>query len=338
MRPMNQRKMLFLYPENLSAHDFKRLKDMMNLSKSLYYIINEVNDFIKRIYDNYLVHDTESLPIVECSPVSDYSKLVNEFHNVRICLVKHNDVDYSSSYDKVVRMYENNQQDISHLISLTIDSNVTNSNIQWNYDVKDKFDVNIVTNIDQLVVVLVSIMMDIILYRHFNLSKSLEKRKAFSILKRDYILDIYRSNDLQKIYQNSSSNLRKTKYLSICYPKILSYYNSRDIKLDEVVNELISDYWDLINTLLFLEIKLQENYVMYDIEGQYKKYPKDIQMQISDVIPNFCSTQNIKLPLLLAIKKESSENKDCHIIRSTDDFFPLYEDEFNYYKLDVIEV
>ena len=53
MKPMDQRKMLFLYPENLESHDLKKIKDMLNLSKSLNFIINEVNDFIKRIYDNY---------------------------------------------------------------------------------------------------------------------------------------------------------------------------------------------------------------------------------------------------------------------------------------------
>ena len=173
MKPMDQRKMLFLYPENLESHDLKKIKDMLNLSKSLNFIINEVNDFIKRIYDNYLVNEAEAFPIVECSPVSDYRKLVNEFHNVRICLIKHNNVDYSSAYDSVVKMYKSNQQDISHLISLTIDSNVSDNNIQWKCDTKDKYDVNIVTNINQLVVVLVSIMMDIILYRHFNLSNQL---------------------------------------------------------------------------------------------------------------------------------------------------------------------
>lgn len=336
MKSINQRKMLFLYPEELETHDLRKIKDMLNLTTSLNFIMNEVNDFIKKIYDNYLANDAEAFPIVECSPVSNYGRLIKEFHNVRICLVKHNNVDYSSSYDGVVKMYKDNQQDISHLISLTIDSNVSDNNIQWNYDERDKYDVNIVTNMNQLVIVLVSIMMDIILYRYFNLSDRLEKRKSFSILKRDHIIDKFGNSDLQRFYKVSSNDLRKTKYLSICYPDMVSFFNSKDKELEEVVNDLINEYWKLICALLFFKIPLNDNYVMLDTEGRLKKYSKDIQMQISDVIPCFCNNQNIKLPSLLAIKKDSSEPKDCHIIKTKEDFLFLCEDEFNYYKLDII--
>lgn len=338
MRFINQRKMLFLYPENLSSRSLKEIKDIMYLSENLNFIVNEVNDFVKKISDKYLSKVTAPLPKVECLPVSDFYKLVNEFHNVRICLIKHNNVDYSSSYDKVVKAYENNQQDISHLISLTINSNIRDDNICWNFNKKDSFDVNIETNLNQLAMVLISIMMDIILYRHFNLSDALSKRKNFSALKRDYIININKNSDLQKYYKNSFNELKKTNYLSICYPKIFLFYTLKCITLDTLMSDLINDYWELIKHLLFYNIKLQDNYVMYDLENQYKEFPKDVQMQISDVIPSFCSYQNVRLPLLLAVKKESLESKDCHIVDTIDKFLNLCEDEFNYYKLDIIEV
>lgn len=338
MRTNDQRKMLFLYPENLSSHDLKKLKDIYSLSEDLAYIINEVNDFIKVIYDKYLTKTVKSVPKVECSSVSNHSILINQFHNVRICLVKHNDVDYSSSYDKVIKMYESNEQDISHLISLTIDSNIKDNCIKWNYDEKSKFDVNIETNLSQLNIVLISIMMDIILYRHFNLSETLKKRKEFSILKRNYIIDINKSNDIQKIYKSSLTELQKMKYLSICYPRVFAFFTIGNIELDDLVKVLINNYWKLITQTIFLNINLQNNYIMYDKENEYKNFPKDIQIQISDIIPKFCYTNNAKLPLQLAIKKESSKEEDCYMIKSMDDFLRLREDEFNYFNLNVIGV
>ena len=253
MKPINERKMLFLYPPNLEVRDIKKIKDMMNLSTNLNYITNEVNDIVRKINDCYLIKSMQSLPKVECSSVTDKAKLVNEFHNVRICLVKYNNVDYSSSYDEVIKMYKGGQQDISHLISLTIDSNI--SDICWNNDKKEEFDVNIETNLDQLKIVLISIMMDIILYRHFNLSSDLRKRKEFSIIKRNYILDTYKNNGTQKVYHNTQNELRNTQYLSICYPKIFSYFNShfnlKEMDLDALISELVTDYWTLITKLLY---------------------------------------------------------------------------------------
>ena len=336
MKHMDQRKMLFLYPPNLEVRDIKKVKDMMTLSSNLNFIINEVNDFIRRINDSYLIKRMQSLPKVECSPVSDNAKLINEFQNVRICLVKYNNVDYSSSYDKIIKMYRNGQQDISHLISLTIDSGI--SEIRWNNDPKREFDANIETNLNKLKIVLISIMMDIILYRHFNLSSDLVKRKEFSIIKRDYVLDVYKNNGVQKVYQNNQNELRNTQYLSLCFPRVSSYLNLHNIEPDRLISELITDYWKLITQFLFINIELRDNYIMYDGENRYKSFSKDIQLQISDVIPDYCNSHKVGLPLLVAIKKDSNNMEDCHIIKTIEDFICLSEDDFNFFNLNNIEV
>lgn len=202
---MSQRKLLFLYPETLTNCTLLELDEIMKLSEDLDYIANDVNEFVKDVTETYLTKETTLLPKIECLPVSDFKKMLTEFHDVRVCLVKYNDVDYSSCYTDIVKTYHNNQQDISHLISLTIDTSIKDNEIFWNNDCENNFDVNVKTNLNQLNVVLTSIIMDIIFYRYFKLSDDLTQRKSFSELKRDYILALDVNTTIKEKYGNNIS-------------------------------------------------------------------------------------------------------------------------------------
>lgn len=337
MNQNNQRKMLFLYPEDLVSYSLQDLRSVLRLTSNLNFIANEVNDFVREICEKHLTGNMNCLPKVECLPISDYAKIINEFHNVRICLVKFNNVDYSSCYTEVINNYKQNEQDISHLISLSIDS-CSKTTIKWTPDTTNQFDINITTNQNQLKIILCSIMMDIILYRHFNLSHDLSARKNFSLLKRDYIINLNEFNKkrIHKYYGSTSSELSKAKYLSLSYPNVLDYFTNQHTNISQLAYSLVDDYWKLIQNTLFIDLDLDEKYIMFDTGNKYDMLPREIQRQISDVIPTFCKSKKLELPLLLAIRKNSFQTTDCYVIKDINCFLNL-KTEFNYYKLEFIK-
>ncbi len=334
MTEKNQRKMLFLYPNELKTDDLKNIRSIMRLSPDLKEIVNSVNHFIKQISEK--IGETQCPSKIQCTSVSNYEKVVTEYHNIRLCLVQHNDIKYNNIYNKIIDAYKHNSSDISHLISLSITSHKykLGEKTKWKYDPQKDFDINIETHLNYLEYILSSIMLDIIFYRYFKLSNNLSERKKFSKEKKDYILNLkYNDNKIiQKYYGSNITELNKTSYLSLSYPLVLEHCCNNSISLDDLIHFLLEDYWNLIIKTLFVEIELLENYTMFDPNNQYSKFDKTVRMQISDVIPAFCKQNNVDFPSLVAIKKGSVELSDCYFVEDSSVFLAL-NGSFNYFKL-----
>lgn len=263
---MENRTVLFLYPELNSVDDAEQ-NAIIRIISDLKLVINGANRQIKKILQqegnfSYI----RCLPNIEMEEANKHPFGQNiEF--VRVCVIGHNNKNYENSYNDICTKYANNTLDISHLIGLRINSDL--ENVCFSKPNESPFDVIVESNIEDLVALLISIMLDTSLYHYFSLNNDIKYRKKFSEIKMDCIKKDMKIEDYGQVIDSTS-----IKYLPFSYPYIkqysLSIENQQDSSAEMIINSLIKQY--------FLFIK---NYACTHLEYNAKKEAKNPYIKMS---------------------------------------------------------
>lgn len=312
------RKMVFLYSNDCIGEKATTLDHDLNL------ITRSVNRHLNQINRSFEINnERKMIPVVECKSISDFEDEVTEYQNIRICLTKVNGEDYSKNYQKIIESFERTTE-ISHLISLSIEQCQT---VKWQSDEAGNFDCKIELSLDKLENVLISIMLDMMLYKYFNLSSDIAERKRFSILKKDYILKQCRN--LESVFANSRQGIENSKYLS------LSYYKFVEMKIDEfnkvdfnTILIFIKTYWNLITDSIFKKIELREGAIK-DIR-KLESYSIKEKKQIDYIVKYFNQNSNTNL---FAIEKDSVNPEDIIEINDYKSFALMNNSAFKLYNI-----
>lgn len=244
-----ERKTIFLYPEiNELRKDL--FMTTSNLITSIRKIVAISNMTIDRILCGGCFSCVKCKPVVSMQCVGQKADGFSDYSNVRICVAKYGDIDYTENYRSIIDETKNDKYDISHLVALHIYT--SKRRIKFYYDKTNQFDAIVETDLEHLDQLLTAIMLDISLYHFFSLSKDLNYRKDFNETKFKYIIRHFSDEELQKIY-GESINKDKPIYLPFSMKKVNEL--SRRINIDnrnEAIRELIYEYGVfLINAISF---------------------------------------------------------------------------------------
>ena len=265
-----KRDAVFVYPDlELLSQNRDNMRITLRLITNMYTIVNMVNKQIERILYCGEFSRVNCLPTAKLTMVPAVSDSELVLDNIRICIVKYKDIDYTENYTNIVANYKANKCDISHLIALHILDDDDNK-IIFEQDPTDRFDVVIKCNRNNLKNILVSIMLDISLYHYFLLSRNIDERKIFNIKKIEYILENNNSENLIEIYGNS---FEKTENRLRYLPYSLKYVSKCDQNgqvNQEIIKKVICNYDTFINKKLSKDVVINKNGSVRDID-QYDK-------------------------------------------------------------------
>lgn len=181
-------------------------------------------------------------PTIDMRCVGEAADKFSDYSNVRICVVKYDNFDYSSNYRNIIEAVKNDKNDISHLVALYIHSNPNHRSFKFYKDDKNSFDAIIETDLDHLEHLLTAIMLDISLYHHFSLPDDLNFRKSFNNIKFNYILNKTTIDDLKPIF-GDLINKESPIYLPFSMKRVLELNRRiRQEKRNETINLLTKDY------------------------------------------------------------------------------------------------
>ena len=251
-----ERKILMLYPDAKDIPDTAERKNLFQLIDSMAFIVDEANrivqEFIRKNYDNFKKHCLTEIILKSLTQYYKDSTTTKPFDSIacnglRICLTKFADYNFDEYYDNALSTEKKEESDISHLVAIKI----TEEKTIWrtpNKQKEDIFDATVETNVDDLLRVLVSIMVDILLYHSFSLPEQYTIRKQFPIWKRSYILDKFSNDDISLNYGNSRKELEEIGYIPIS----LNYISGDSLRIDAA--HLYSRFGDLIFSKVVPEV------------------------------------------------------------------------------------
>lgn len=229
------RKILFSYPNINTASSVKQ-KDIFKIIENVKIITNATNEVLKRkMRDGSLVF-VGSMPSFTLEEMHNCKReTVEKYDDVRICLLKYNNVDFEKEYSLI-----NAQKGgISHLIGLEINS--TDTEIRFSPAKNELFDVNIKVGLSVLKKLLTSIMIDISLYYYYHLSNNIESRKKFSEFKVRKIFDLHKNDNY--ILDGGVDDI---KYLPFSLPYVEELFESK-VDATRIFEKLFIDFFDLVS-------------------------------------------------------------------------------------------
>lgn len=229
------RKILFSYPNINTASSVKQ-KDIFKIIENIKIITNATNEALKRkMRDGSLVF-VGSMPSFTLEEMHNCKReIVEKYDDVRICLLKYNNVDFEKEYSLI-----NAQKGgISHLIGLEINS--TDTEIRFSPSKNELFDVNIKVGLSVLKKLLTSIMIDISLYYYYHLSNNIESRKNFSEFKVRKIFDLHKNDNY--ILDGGVDDI---KYLPFSLPYVEELFESK-VDATRIFEKLFIDFFDLVS-------------------------------------------------------------------------------------------
>lgn len=234
-----ERKTLFLYP---NTDKLKKREDrlrVMDLIADVSKIVLKSNDEIKKILMNGCFAFIRCRPSVSLKCVTSYFNKDYDCNDVRICITRYCNQDYSTYYEKIVDEYRNKRADISHLVAIRIVEDI--KYVRFLEDSDGNFSAIVETGLDNLDLVLESIMMDIALYHYFGLDTTLEKRRSFNKVKSEYIYNHF-NDESRKLYSLRSDSPCEM-YLPFSFPHINQYniQGGNEIKKN-VITSLIQEF------------------------------------------------------------------------------------------------
>ena len=188
--------------------------------------------------------------------IGDYYNETEDYSNVRICIAKYDDIDYTANYSKIIEERKRGSE-ISHLVALYISSR--HKNIVFKNDESAKFDAIIETDLDHLVVLLTSVMVDISLYHYFMLSSDYKFRSEFNNHKFRYIFNTMSPETIRKVYGNSVVK-EKPIYLPFSLQKVGEVIRRTKIESkNETIDSLIYEFAILLTECIGVAVTVDCN-------------------------------------------------------------------------------
>lgn len=254
-----ERNAVFVYPDlNLLSKDREEMKVTHRLVTNMYTIVDMANKRIEDILYCGAFLQVNCLPTAKLTMMSTISDSEFNIDNIRICIIKYKNIDYSNNYISIVNDYKAKRCDISHLVALHILDDDDNQ-VTFEKDEADRFDVIIKSNRSNLQNILVSIMLDISLYHYFLLSKDINERIQFNKKKICYIIENNPPEQLMETYGNIFLG-SVPKYLPFSLMFVKEAYNKHtQIKLDKVVRKTLDKYSDFISKKLCTDVIVNRN-------------------------------------------------------------------------------
>ena len=282
MKKRIERKTAFLYPA-FSELDRETVLITNDLITNVNLVVRAANDSIKSILSQGGFSFINCFPTVSMKPISEESTAHVDSNNVRICILKYNDIDYSENYELLINDYKNGRSDISHLVAVSIQDR--DQKVKFEVDPLGHFDVIVKSNIDRLKQVLIAIMLDISLYHYFLQSNSLNDRKDFNKVKIDYI-----SNFLKEDIYNSYGVMGDEKlpsYLPISWKYTTKFerYKTKDSRREHILS-LIDFYASFLVNSIAYEVVFNEH-------GRIADNPNNETIKNLDVVQNFITKKYI---------------------------------------------
>lgn len=234
-----ERKTIFLYPKT-SEINYELYQTTSQLITRIQKVVVISNRLIEEILCSGSFSYVKCKPVVDMKCVGNNVENFSDYSNVRICVAKYNDLDYTSNYMKIVDEVKNEKTDISHLIALHIYSN--RRPINFYKDENNQFDAVVETDLDHLEHLLTAIMLDISLYHYFSLPSDLNFRRNFNNIKFDYISNLINKDDIRKVY-GEAVNLECPIYLPFSMKWVIEL-NRRTKKSakNDTIQTLIQNY------------------------------------------------------------------------------------------------
>ena len=291
-----ERNAVFVYPD-INSKEFSKeeMKITTRLVTNMYTIVDMANRRIEAMLCCGAFLRINCLPTAKLTmvPAVTNSKLKKD--NIRLCIIKYKNIDYSGNYMEIVNDYKSRRSNISHLVALNIlDDN--DDTVCFEQDKEDRFDVVIKSNRSHLENILVSIMLDISLYHYFLLSKELRERIEFNQKKINYIINNNSTEKLKEIY-GTSFETYIPKYLPFSLIYIKNVYES-DKPLAEIINDVLINYSKFISSILLVIVHINNNGSVKDIE----KY-EDIIHTVQKLTKKDPSIKNIIISFLDSTQK-----------------------------------
>ncbi len=312
---MENRTVLFLYPELNSVDEVER-KAIIRIISDLKLVINGANRHIKKI-----LQQEENFSYIRCLPNIEMEEankhpLGQNIDFVRVCVIGNNDNDYENSYNDICHKYVNNTLDISHLIGLHIDNNCEVVNFSKPKD--SPFDVIVKSNLEDLVVLLISIMLDTSLYHYFSLNNDIKYRKKFSEIKMHGIKKELSIDEYGDVY-----DLDDIKYLPFSYSYIKKYTQSikstSTSSVEEIIYSLIEKYFEFIKNCVCFRLKYNAN---KESETPYAIKAQNIKNALEKVVKSSSCSANKKY--IIALNETIANNKNPML---ESDYFLVDDDD-----------
>lgn len=304
-----QRNTAFLYPDLTNCTQEERL-DTLGLIADLTTIAEIANRQLQDLINGGNFSFVNCMPKVYMRCVSDDSESFRDEDNVRICVTKYNNHDYTSNYQTLAKKYKAGETNISHLVALELSSR--SQKTQFSVDVNDQFNAVISASMDSLEKILISIMFDISLYRYFSLSDSLPERKKFNAIKYQYITECYTAKDQEEHYGRVLPQ-DKVMYLPISLPKVKKI--DRCIKR-ESRQKAVSEMLELFSTFLAqaksLRMKRDKKGVILESSD---KLPKDISHDVERIAQERLALEKYVIVFLL----DSAGNRKSLVLECKED-------------------
>jgi hypothetical protein len=235
-----ERKILFMYLIPRGIESVERT-DIQKTIEQLKFRVDAANNIMR---ETVLEPSQIDKPLVSFQPIdsidtiADVKELLKtsapesmgdeDVQALRIILTEINGNDLVSEAYGVIKGWDLQKLNISHLVSIKIAPD-TEKSIKWgpastNYSL---FDVEATTTIDGLTNVVLSIMYEISMFYSVAALEDGENfsyRHKLSPIKRDFILNNYDESCVEEIYGNPIENLRQVRYLPMSF-----YHMNKDV-------------------------------------------------------------------------------------------------------------
>lgn len=299
----DNRTVLFLYPD-FETYNTEDQNLITKLISDLKLIINASNTKIGKILQDGSFSYIRCLPFIE---MEDATKKPSDdlVDLVRVCVIGYNDKNYENIYSDICDDYEKNKLDITHLVGLKINSSL--ETIKFIKPNNSSFDVVIETNLSNLELILISIMLDTSIYHYFSLNNDIKYRKSFSKLKIQGIKELNYIEDYGK-----DTDFSKIDYLPFSYPYVKRYFKSHGENKNEVckkvTDDLIKDFFSFIISCVCIMFEYNNR------KEPINPYIKDINQNVKNVLNKTIKDDKFKLGNTYIVAIDSNINESSKII------------------------
>jgi len=300
-----RRETAFLYPE-LEKCAFEQKLHTLGLITQITAIVTAANNQLVELIEGGTFSFINCMPSVHMECISDISSNFLNYENVRICVVRFDEYDYTENYQKLLQEYKSGQTGISHLVALNITSRQQKA--LFLEDQQGQFDSVISTSLDHLESILVSIMFDIAMYHYFGLSNDLPFRKRFNKLKFEYLTHKYDKKWQSDNY--GSAFPEKNIYLPVSLPEVRKL--DRRAKLEsrqKAVKEMLDSF------ATFLAESSLAIQVIKDSDGDFRGLHSDIPEDLEPEVENTIHERNDEKKFSIIFFKNSTEKVSGKVVR-----------------------
>jgi len=308
-------------PEDEVKNRIKLIRDLNAFSSTTSITMKA---FLKRLSCYNLevgsISDVLLNPIISHSPYTNLKKNVDK--DLRVCIIKFNDCDYTDIYVEYLRNLDFKANNISHLIAITINDRMEEEPKWKNPSITNcHINAEVECNRNYLGVIILSILFDIVLYHAYGLSQDYDVRRKYKLEKTKFIHNTFH-DEILSLYGNSPENLIDVKYLPLSYKYIME--SNATLISPEVFEKLVNDFNEIfikmISTIFIDKIIITQNKFKLDSNIFENNLPDSVSeviekniSKIKEAKRNYC--------LLCCFTEDSTEeqiHKICNIVANND--------------------